>query len=278
VRGIASPRIFGIASLALLGLAVCGSARATPPPVLRIVATDDGFRMPRRIPAGLTQVRLVNHGHINHEGVLVHFLAPGSAAAYADSFRSGVDFPANAEDIGGPGIALPGDSTSVWLPLAPGHYAVLCFYAGHIKHGGGCDFEAVAHESHNSHATPPTADIEIHMANFRYDVHGKWAAGRHVVHLVNDGPEPHEFDPYRLPPGKHPQDYFRWMETGRKGAAPAIPLGGSGSFVKGREVWMPLTLTPGRYFMFCEVPSKKMGKDHYQLGMFEEFTVPNPER
>jgi hypothetical protein len=249
------------------------SSRATalPAPVVRIVASDSGFNMPRHVPAGLAELRLVNHGNVLHEGVLVHFIAPGSAAAYADSFRAGVDFPANAEDVGGPGLALPGDSTHVWLRLTPGRYAVLCFYKSHLTHGAARDFEVVPAVSH---ATPPVSDIQIHLYNYGFEVHGKWTAGHHVVSVDNAGPAPHEFDPYRLAPGKSPEDFFHWLEHGRPGPPPATALGGSGSMVRGRQVWLPLTLTPGRYFMFCEVTENGDSIPHYRHGMYKEFEVP----
>jgi hypothetical protein len=254
----------------LVFLAALGCGADSAPPVLRIVAIDGGYEMPARIPAGITRVRLVNRGRITHEGVMVHFKAPGSAAAYADSYRAGVDFPANAEDVGGPGLATPGESSSVWMPLTPGHYAVLCFYKNHIAHGMVRDFDVVPP---SSQAGPPAADIDIHLVDYAYRVNGTWTAGAHVVHVINEGTEPHEFDPYRLAPGKNPSDFFAWLENHRQGESPATPLGGSGSMVPGRQVWLPLTLTPGRYFMFCEVPSKAKGVDHYRLGMYQTFVV-----
>jgi hypothetical protein len=91
--------------------------------------------------------------------------------------------------------------------------------------------------------------------------------------IENHGTEAHEFDPYRLEPGRTPADFFRWIETGRHGPAPARPLGGSGTFQPGHRVWLPLTLTPGRYFAFCQMPAKIGGRAHYQLGMVREFEV-----
>jgi len=35
-----------------------------------------------------------------------------------------------------------------------------------------------------------------------------------------------------------------------------------------------LTLTPGRYFYFCQVPTQGGGKPHYRHGMYKEFEVP----
>src|SRR5439155_13698019 len=116
----------------LLAIGACGRGPVAPQ-LLRIFATDGGFELPAHVPAGLTEIRLVNHGRSIHEGALVHFLTAGArASAYVDSARAGVAFPAFAEDVGGPGLAEPGDSTTVSLELLPGRYCVVCFYADHL--------------------------------------------------------------------------------------------------------------------------------------------------
>jgi hypothetical protein len=266
-----TPRVAGTLFFVSLACAATSHAASTKAPVLRIEATDSGFQLPHQVSEGVTEVRLVNRGAVIHEGVLVHFKRAGSAAAYADSYRAGIEFPANAEDVGGPGLAAAGDSTHVWLNLTPGRYAVLCFYKNHLERGAAADFEVVAG---HPHATAPASDIQIHLFNYGYEVHGQWTAGKHIVSVDNAGPSPHEFDPYRLAPGKTPEDFFRWLETGRPGPPPATALGGSGSMVRGRRVWLPLTLTPGRYFMFCEVQENGDPMPHYRHGMYKTFEVP----
>jgi anti-sigma-K factor RskA len=58
-----------VAALALLALAGCaGKADRNAPPVVRVIATDSGFVIPARIDAGITEVRLINHGQLMHEG------------------------------------------------------------------------------------------------------------------------------------------------------------------------------------------------------------------
>jgi hypothetical protein len=261
-----------LATIVLLACGSCArSASQSAPPLLRIIATDAGFVMPSRVPAGITEVHLVNRGHTTHEGVFTHFLTEdATAAAYVDSVRAGVDVPAFAEDVGGPGLALPGDSTVIWTDLTPGRYAVACWYANDLTHGGMREFEVIASRSH---ARPPVADMVVHMLDYTYDFPGTWPAGSHLVRVENLGTEAHEFDPYRLEKGKTPADFTRWKESGRKGPAPAKPLGGSGTFVPGRRIWLPLTLTPGRYFAFCEMPAKVGGRPHYKMGMLREFVV-----
>lgn len=241
------------------------------PPVVRIIAFDYGYVVPKTIPAGLTELRLINHGTVMHEGVLAHFLTPDARAAmFVDSIRAGDDVPTFEEDYSGPGLALPGDSTLMWTELVPGHYAVTCWYADHLSRGMAADFEVVPAENH---ATPPVTDLTVHMVDYNYVFEGNWSAGKHCVLVTNNGSEIHEFDPYRLEPGKTPADFTHWIETGRHGPAPARALGGSGTFPPGKRVWLPLTLTPGRHFAFCQMPARIGGKPHYQMGMVREFEV-----
>ncbi|MFI5372513.1 MAG: hypothetical protein ACHQ52_13220 [Candidatus Eisenbacteria bacterium] len=216
-------------------------------------------------------MRLVNVGTTTHEGVLTRFLTPdGRAAAYVESVKAGIDVPAFAEDSGGPGLALPGDSTVMWVELVPGHYAVACWYAGHVEGGAIADFDVVPSASH---AVPPPTDLTVRMVDYSYAFGGSWSPGVHRVLVLNEGTEAHEFDPYRLEPGKTPADFFHWIESGRPGPAPARPLGGTGTFTPGHRVWLPLKLTPGRYFAFCQMPAKVGGRAHYQMGMVREFEV-----
>jgi hypothetical protein len=261
------------AALSLL-LASCARHAAEPsrtPPVVRIIATDSGFVVPRGVTSGIVEVRLVNQSHSTHESVLEHFLRPDwSANAFVDSVLAGDDVPGSAEDDAGPGLALPGDSTRIWMDLKPGHYAVTCWYPHHMK----------LHEARDlivapgiSHAEPPVTDITVTMADFNYIFDGTWTPGEHRVLVQNSGSEEHEFDPYRLEAGRTAADFVQWVDHHREGPPPAKPLGGTGTFPPGGRVWLPLTLSPGHYVAFCQMPAKIGGKPHYQLGMVREWEV-----
>jgi hypothetical protein len=159
----------------------------------------------------------------------------GTTAAYIESVRAGVDVPAFAEDAGGPGLAAPGDSTRVWMNLTPGHYGVMCWYRSHMENGQARDFDVVPS---NSRARPPRSDIGVRMVDYSYEFKGDWSAGKHLVLVENAGTEAHEFDPYRLEPGRTRADFVRWVNSGKKGpyprlhwaaAAPSCPAIASGS-------------------------------------------------
>jgi hypothetical protein len=58
-----------------------------------------------------------------------------------------------------------------------------------------------------------------------------------------------------------------------QGQPPATPIGGIGDMFAGREVWIPITLSPGQYFIICQIKDSSDGRPHYQRGMFREFEV-----
>jgi hypothetical protein len=51
------------------------------------------------------------------------------------------------------------------------------------------------------------------------------------------------------------------------------PVAGFGDIYPGTEAWIELHLTPGRYFIVCQVQAKADGRPHYKHGMFTEFSI-----
>jgi uncharacterized cupredoxin-like copper-binding protein len=54
---------------------------------------------------------------------------------------------------------------------------------------------------------------------------------------------------------------------------PVTPVAGFGDIYPGKEAWVQLRLTPGRYFIVCQVPARADGRAHYKHGMFTEFSI-----
>jgi uncharacterized cupredoxin-like copper-binding protein len=227
--------------------------------------------MPSRIPAGLVHLRLVNQGPDIHEGDVILFNQAGSAAGYVDSVRADVDFPAFALDMGGTGLTPPGDSTDVYLQLEPGRYAVVCWKGDHLRRGMAHDFVVTPDSSVTP--APPHEDLTILLTEYGYQLSGPMRAGRHLIKVENRGSQPHEADIFRPHPGKTVGDYIAWLAAGENGLPPADAVGGVGDFISGRTVWQAVTLTPGHYFLICQVPDPVRMKPHYALGMVREFEV-----
>jgi len=238
---------------------------------LPVTARDFAFTMPDTIRSGLVRLSLSNAGQDLHEAMLVHFIHPGgSARAYVDSVRAHVSYPAFAEDIGGAGLTMPGASSATWLVLQPGQYAVVCWKGNHLRQGMAHDLVVTAAPNGTTQFLRATGDLVLQ--DFSYILDRSLTAGHHVLHVVNRGTEPHEADIFRITDSTGFAAYDRWLED-EVGLPPITPVGGIGDLLPGREVWMELQLTPGRYLIICTIPAANGGKPHYTLGMRYEFTV-----
>jgi uncharacterized cupredoxin-like copper-binding protein len=51
------------------------------------------------------------------------------------------------------------------------------------------------------------------------------------------------------------------------------PVAAFGDIFPGKEAWFELHLTPGRYFIVCQVPAKVDGRPHYKHGLVTEFSI-----
>ena len=264
-----------MASTALCLVVVClGGCRepAHTAPELAIVASEYGFHMPDSIPAGLVHITLRNAGKDMHEAQLVHFTDTiGTAAAYVDSIRAHVDFPSNAEDIGGAALTLPADSSGVWLRLTPGRYAVVCWKEDHLSRGMAHDLRVV--ESHGDATDAPVASHQLTLVNFAFILDTPFVRGRSILHVRNTGTEPHEGDIIKLSSTAGFREYLAWLEGDEHGLPPTTPVGGFGDLYPGKEAWTDLHLTPGRYLILCGVRAKADHNPHYTHGMFKEFTI-----
>jgi uncharacterized cupredoxin-like copper-binding protein len=256
--------------LTCVGIALVSCRVGPVAPTLPVQARDFAFTMPRTIPSGLVRISLSNSGQDLHEAMVVHFIRPGgSALAYVDSVRAHVSFPVFAEDIGGAALTMPGGSSAVWLVLQPGQYAVVCWKGNHLELGMAHDLTVTTTPSG---AERPTASAELVLRDFSYLLDRPLTAGHQVLHVVNRGTESHEADILRITDSTGYAAYVRWLEND-VGLPPIIPVGGIGDLMPGREAWMELQLTPGRYLIICTMKAANGGKPHHALGMRYEFTV-----
>ncbi len=261
-----------LSATALLFGAACAAPPGEPAPV-RIVTNNQHYDLPATIAGGLVHLRLVNEGPDVYEALVVRFTdSTGRAARYVESVRAGRDFPAFAVDLGGVELVPPGDSADSWLALEPGRYAVVCWKSNHLREGMAHDF--IVTRGADRSAMPPLADVTLGLDEYAFAFPDTVAAGSHVIHVGNQGREPHEFDILRLAPGGSVAEYIEWSRSGEQGIPPAKPAGGTGDLIGSREIWVRLKLAPGRYFIVCTVPRPSDGRRHYDLGMVRSFVVP----
>lgn len=114
--------------------------------------------------------------------------------------------------------------------------------------------------------------LRIVAKEYGYQVPKEIPAGPTRMQLVNQGQELHHAQLIRLEQGKTLADL-----TAPRPAGPppewAVPVGGPGAVGPGDSSSVIQTLTPGRYVIFCFIPSLSDHKEHLAKGMIAEFQV-----
>jgi hypothetical protein len=254
------------------------ASAATAPTLVTIIAKDFSYDAPDTIGAGMVTLRLVNQGPELHHVQLVrldegHTVA--ELAAGLKQMKPGDPPPPWVHDIAGPNTPVPGGEQSITEELAPGHYAIVCMIpsADHQPHAmKGMVRALTIIPATGAPAVAPAADIDVRMSDFSWSVSPQITAGRHVMRIENDAPQPHEMFVAQLSPGKKPADLAKWVEN-MQGPPPAKPIGGITGMSQHGVAFLPVDLTPGVYGLFCFLPDAKDGRTHIEHGMMTQFTV-----
>ena len=190
--------LIALASVALIG-AAAETMRTTPrlPPganSIEIVARDYSYTGPDTIPAGLTELRLVNAGSELHHMQLVRLEEGRTATQFVAAIAAGGPPPEWAELVGGPNAIAPGSSAASVQHLHPGHYALLCFIPSsdrvpHFAKGMHRDLWVVGTPVR---ASEPRPDIEIQLVDYAFALSAPLVAGRQTLKVHNAGPQHHE--------------------------------------------------------------------------------------
>lgn len=243
-------------------------------PVLRIEARDLAFTVPTEVPAGLTRIRLVNHGAAWHEALMTRLPDGVTADAYLAGARAGDTFPTGAIDFGGPGLIASMDSSEVVVDLEPGRYAVVCWSESHVKSGMIAPM-VITVADRGAPAEAPAATGEVRLEEFRF-VHDSvvFRQGSNVLHVRNTGQRPHDMTVYKLEPGRTGSEVREWFTT-RTGTPPVRPVGGMTTLAPGHDGWVVLTLSAGTYLVTCGTPETTAEgvQIHARMGMLEVFEL-----
>jgi hypothetical protein len=271
--------LIALASAALIA-AAAGARHASPrvPPgthTIEIVAREYGYAGPDTVPAGLTELRLVNAGSELHHMQLVRLDDGRTATQLVTAIAAGGHPPEWADMVGGPNAIAPGSSAASIQDLVPGHYAVLCFIPSsdgvhHFAKGMHRDLWVIGTPAR---ASEPRADVEIQLVDFAFKLSAPLATGRQTLKVHNAGPQTHEVELLRLLPGKTLSDWDSWVRTGMKGDAPAVLIGGIGGLAPGRHAYFITRIEPGRHVLICYVPDARDGKSHKSHGMVREIDI-----
>lgn len=245
-----------LAALAFVG--ACTTRAKREPPLLRLVAHEFDFGLPRRIPEGLTRVRLVNDGGYWHHALFARLDSTQTPEGYLKEIRAGADFPSGAVDIGGPPLTTPGDSSDLVMRFTPGRWIVLCTASGggvwHVAMGMLASFEVVADAS-APEVSEPRTNLTLVMTDETFEFPDSLPPGERWVRIENHGARWHECDILRLAPGQGLEDYVRWREQDHQMTeAPAAPVGGCSDFGPGVRQWSLVDFQPGRHLLVCDMP------------------------
>ena len=265
---------------ALLGLFLIMKPSPTSPPpavainTVTVVAHDYSFDAPDVLPAGMTTFDLLNQGQELHHVTLFrieggHTLADVEAA---------MQTPSESLDwliaVGGPNAAIPGGSANATLDLQPGNYVMMCVIPSPdgVPHVAKDMIKALTvTPSQGAAAAAPKADVTIELVDYNFVLSKPITAGRHMIKVVNRGPQDHEVVFFKLAPGKTPEDF---MAVGEDLAnLPGVFWGGVSTMAKGQINYLTVDFTPGQYLLLCFVPDVADGAPHIAYGMVQMITV-----
>ena len=246
--------------------------------VVTITANDYAFTSPDSIPAGLTEIRLLNRGTEMHHVWVIRLDAGKTMQDLFGAMKAEGPLPAWAHDVGGPNTPGPGGESSAILRLTPGRHAMICVIPS--PDGKAHVMKGMAKEVVVTPAMPNGGKANIRIAStmtlsdYAFQFSQPLQAGRQLIRVKNLATQAHEVVIVRLQPGKKAMDVLAWMEK-MQGPPPGAPIGGTTPMAKGEENIITLDLTPGEYGLICFVPDGKDGKPHFMHGMVTEFTIPS---
>jgi hypothetical protein len=250
-------------------------APAATPNMVSFTAKEFSFEGPDSIPAGLTMFHLTDAGEQLHHLQLIKLEQGKTFADYQAASKVAGPPPAWAIPYGGVNPPVPGATTTASQVMEPGNYAVVCFIEGpdHVPHiAKGMARPLKVTESANANTTEPTADITMTLSDYTFTLSKPLAAGRQMIKVENGASQPHEVVLVQLAPGKTIEDVGKWVAD-MKGPPPGKPIGGIPAFMKGKNTFFEVNLTPGDYGVICFVPDAKDGKPHFQHGMAQNIKV-----
>jgi uncharacterized cupredoxin-like copper-binding protein len=280
------PVVLFVGAAAFLSSSNVRDARASAAfkvPVVTIHAKEFSFTAPSTIPAGQVTLRLVNDGQQLHHVQVLQLTQGKTMADLEAAMKSKGPPPAWLVSVGGPNAAVPGATIEATLTLDPGNYVIACFIPspgadatphamkGMIKPLTVSAEKGVTQAGAEVEATP-TPDIHLELKDYGFVFSKPVTAGKHTIHVMNDGPQEHEAVLFRLAPGKHISDVDAYVEGGMQGPPPGKPIAGMAALGKGRTGIFTDDFTPGTYGLTCFVPAPD-GKVHADHGMTLEFEV-----
>jgi uncharacterized cupredoxin-like copper-binding protein len=231
------------------------------------------LQAPDTVAAGAVTFRLVNRGKEFHHLWVARLERGKTQDDLLAAMRSPGPLPAWVHEIGGPNAPAPGGESKATVSLKPGHYVIACLIPSddgvpHLMKGmvRSLTIETAAP------APNPVGDVTMTLHDYSFTLSQPLTAGRHLIEVHNNGPQPHEIELVQLAPGKTAREVLAWVHK-PEGPPPGLPLGGVAPLARGGVAWFDVSLQPGMYALICFVPDAKDGKAHFEHGMVQEIEV-----
>ena len=255
----------------------CGKEAPPPEPVaipaVMVMASDFAFQMPDTLTAGVTTLRLMNHGQEFHHLVLVK-LPDNMSMADFQRLNPEAPVPEGVVFKGGPNAASPGGTAEATVDLTPGRYAVICLIPSadgkpHVAKGMAREVVVIPGDNQ---AVLPEPTITMRLVDYAFQPTPALAPGQQVIRIENTGNQWHELVLVRLEPGKSAPDLPAWIEK-MEGPPPATVLNGVGPLGPGEANVVSVNLEAGEYALYCFLPDRNDGKPHLVHGMMQQISV-----
>jgi hypothetical protein len=275
-------RVIGVLSI-VIAIMVAVALHQTPRHIatdeVTIVAGDHAFDAPDTIPAGLTMLRLQNHGSDLHHLALVRLDSGHTTRDFVAALTANGPFPVWATYLGGPNAPIPGMEATATLDLAPGHYLIACLVrsadsASHtmVSHAVKGMLHALIVSGDYRPSPLPRADVTMTLVDYGFKLSQPLVAGKQVIRVRNTATQAHELLLVRVAPGQSLSDLPAWTRTG-DGPPPATLVGGVTPISRGVDTNITVDLPPGRYGLICLLADIRDGQPHALHGMMREITV-----
>lgn len=267
-------------ALALLAAVVagCGSSSTSPPPAhkLRFEIENFGnevqFSIQKSVNAGVQEAVFQNQSDSPHSAQLLRYdgqRAPLTVLHAANAWgEHGKPLPAWIHLAGGFGRVKPHGSSEGVVRLEPGAYVAVDLESqGKPVYG---QFNAVGKPKD---APLPAATAHIKAVEYSFSATGL-TPGAHLVSFENLGNQPHMLAAAPLAKGASLADVRRALKS-NSGKPPlveskAVDL----AVIDGHTSQdVRLSLSRGKYAMFCFVPDRKGGPPHVAKGMISAVDV-----
>jgi hypothetical protein len=265
-------------------LAACSGERgatrpATTPQVVPLSIVNGSFQAPDTLDAGWATFRFANRGEIHY----AHAVRLDSArtvseflAAYAEAVRTAGPRPTYITRSGGPGGTAPGDTSVVTHTIEPGNYVWICPVddsdgTPHFAKGEARAFVVRAADPKAERFSPPHSTGVIRLINYGFSLDAPLKPGSHTLHIVNEGPDPHDLVMVKLEPGMTVKDLASWLRKAN-GPPPFTPAGGVAVLAPKMEAYFETDLTPGEYALFCMATAQD-GRTHIEHGMMQQIRI-----